>query len=167
MLWSLPSPVRIRLKWWSCRTFAVPSWLVRTDARVYRWDRAGNRDRMFAARNASSVLALSVICVGMLLAGCASTKTVKKDVTITSCTASPTGGHPKAAGTIKNHSGKDSAYTIHVKFKDSSGNDVGDGIAAVAKVDSGTTAHWDTTGSLNAKGPVKCTFGTLLRTAVP
>jgi len=103
----------------------------------------------------------------VLLIGCTSSKTVEKDVTITSCTASPSGGHPTARGTIKNHSGNASAYTVHVNFKDSSGNDVGDGVAVVGKVDSGTTAKWDATGTVNAKGPVTCGLGKLARTAVP
>jgi len=113
-----------------------------------------------------TVLALSLVGVGALV-GCTSSKTVMKDVTITACEASPSGGHPTARGTIENHSGKDSAYTIHVNFKDSSGNDVGDGVAVVGKVKSGTTAKWDATGTVNAKGPVKCELGKLARTAVP
>ena len=103
-----------------------------------------------------------------VLAGCAaSSKTAAKDVKITSCKASPTGGHPTAAGTIHNQSSKASTYSIHVKFKDSSGNGVGDGIAAVAKVDPGTSAQWHVTDALNAKGKVNCELGTVTRAAVP
>ena len=102
-----------------------------------------------------------------MLAGCTSSKTVAKDVTITACKGSPTGGHPTAAGTIRNRSSKSSAYVIHVKFKDSSGNGVGDGVAAVAKVDPGTSARWHVTDALNAKGKVNCELGTVTRTAVP
>jgi hypothetical protein len=105
--------------------------------------------------------------VGGLLAGCTSSKTAAKDVSITSCKAGPTGGHPTADGRILNHSSKSSAYTIHVKFKDSSGNAVGDGAAVVAKVDPDTTAKWHATGTLNAKGPVKCELSSVKRAAVP
>jgi hypothetical protein len=101
------------------------------------------------------------------LAGCSSTDAAKRDVTITACKAGPGGGHPTAAGRVVNHSSKASFYTIHVKFRDNSGNGVGDGVSAVAKVDSGTAAKWDATGSLSAKGPVKCSLGSVTRNAVP
>lgn len=108
------------------------------------------------------------VCLAVALAGCSSdSKSAKKDVTVTACTASPTGGHPKAAGQIVNHSSKSSLYTVHVKFKDASGNGVGDGVAAVAKVDPNTTAKWDATGSVDAKGPVTCALSSVTRTAVP
>jgi hypothetical protein len=108
-----------------------------------------------------------LFAVAMLPACAASSKTAAKDVTITSCKASPTGGHPTAAGTIRNRSSKSSAYTIHVKFKDASGNGVGDGIAAVGKVDPDTSAKWHVTDALNAKGKVNCELGTVTRAAVP
>jgi hypothetical protein len=66
-----------------------------------------------------------------------------------------------------NHSSKSSLYTIHVKFTDSAGNSVGDGVAAVAKVDPGTAAKWHANGSLNANGPVKCTLSSVTRNATP
>jgi hypothetical protein len=113
----------------------------------------------------------SILLVGgsaLLLAaltGCSSSSSAAaKDVTISACTASPTGGHPTATGQILNHSSKSSLYTIHVKFTDSAGNGVGDGVAAVAKVDPGTTATWHVIGTLNAKGPVKCTLSSVTRT---
>jgi len=102
--------------------------------------------------------------ISALAVGCsASGSTAAKDVTITACTASPTGGHPTARGRILNHSSKSSLYTIHVKFADSSGNGVGDGVAAVAKVDPGTTANWSTRGTVNAKGPVTCKLSSVTR----
>ena len=108
------------------------------------------------------------VCLTAAAAGCSSdSKSAKKDVTVTACTASPTGGHPKAVGRIVNHSSKSSLYTVHVKFKDSSGNSVGDGVAAVAKVDPNATAKWDATGTLDAKGPVTCNIASVSRTAVP
>ncbi len=119
------------------------------------------------ARRLFVVVALCV-CVGALFAGCAaSSKTAAKDVTVTACKASPTGGHPTASGAIKNTSSKSSLYTIHVKFKDTSGNGVGEGIAAVAKVDPGTSAKWHVTDALNAKGKINCEIGTVSRNAVP
>jgi hypothetical protein len=113
--------------------------------------------------------AVAALCTASLLAGCgASSKTAARDVKITSCKGSPTGdGHPKAAGTIRNNSSKSSGYTIHVKFKDASGNAVGDGAAVVAKVEPDATAKWDVTGTFNAKGKVNCELRTVARAAVP
>src|ERR1700681_3333008 len=70
--------------------------------------------------------------------------------------AEPDRCHPTASRRIVNHSSKSSLYTIHVKFTDSAGNGVGDGVAAVASVDPGTMAKWTAGGTVNAKGPVKC-----------
>jgi hypothetical protein len=109
-----------------------------------------------------------VTLVALTLAGCAaSNSTAKKDVTITSCTASPSGGHPKVTGTILNHSSKKSFYAIHVKFKDASGNGVGDGVASVASVDSKKTANWHATGTVDAKGALKCELSSVTRTVSP
>ena len=105
------------------------------------------------------LLGICALAVGCSTSG----STAAKDVTITACTASPTGGHPTATGQILNHSSKSSLYTIHVKFTDSSGNGVGDGVAAVAKVDPGTTAKWTASGTVNAKGPVKCKLSSVTR----
>jgi hypothetical protein len=105
------------------------------------------------------LLGISALAVGCSTSG----STAAKDVTITACTASPTGGHPTATGQILNHSSKSSLYTIHVKFTDSSGNGVGDGVAAVAKVDPGTTAKWTASGIVNAKGPVRCKLSSVTR----
>jgi tripartite-type tricarboxylate transporter receptor subunit TctC len=109
----------------------------------------------------------ATVVVVVLLAGCSASATAKRDVTITACTPDPTGGHPTATGRIVNHSSKSSVYTIHVKFTDSAGNRVGDGLAAVAKVDPGTAAKWHATGSVDAKGPLKCTLASVTRNAVP
>jgi hypothetical protein len=114
----------------------------------------------------ASLLIGASVCVVVAIAGCSSA-TAKKDVTITACSASPTGGHPSASGRIVNHSSKSSLYTIHVKFSDSAGNGVGDGLAAVAKVDPGTAAKWQASGSFNAKGPLTCKLSSVTRNAVP
>jgi hypothetical protein len=114
------------------------------------------------------LLAGASACVVTSLTGCSAPgKTAAKDATITACTPSPTGGHPTATGRIVNHSSKSSAYAIHVKFTDSAGNGVGDGLAAVAKVDAGSTANWHANGSLNAKGPLKCALSSVTRTISP
>jgi hypothetical protein len=115
--------------------------------------------RLFAALAAGA-------CMIGALAGCSSSKSAAKDVTITACKASPTGGRPTASGGIVNHSSKSSAYAIHVKFKDPSGNNVGDGVAAVAKVDPDTSAKWDATSTVSHKGAVKCTVS-VTRTVSP
>jgi hypothetical protein len=115
-----------------------------------------------------ALLLLASGCALAVMAGCSTSgSTAAKDVTITACTASPTGGHPTATGKILNHSSKASLYTIHVKFTDSSGNGVGDGVAAVAKVDAGATATWHANGSLNAKGPLKCALASVTRNVSP
>ena len=113
------------------------------------------------------IIAASVSAIAAL-AGCSSSsKSAKKDVTITACTPSPSGGHPTSSGTILNHTSKSSVYTIHVKFKDSSGNSVGDGVAAVAKVDPNTSAKWHADSSLSSKGAVTCSLSSVTRNAVP
>jgi hypothetical protein len=117
-------------------------------------------------RRALTITTAALACLG-LVAACSSSKAATKDVTITACTADPGAGHPTASGTILNHSSKSSLYTIHVKFDDASGNAVGDGVAAVAKVDPGTTANWHLTGSLDAKGPVKCQLSSVTRNLAP
>jgi hypothetical protein len=113
---------------------------------------------------ASSVAVL----LAAALTGCSTSSAVAaKDVTITACTSSSTGGRPTASGRIVNHSSKASLYTIHVKFTDTSGNGVGDGLAAVAKVEAGATANWHATGSLDAKGHVTCKLAAVTRNLSP
>lgn len=108
------------------------------------------------------------VCVVLALGGCSSSSsTAAKDITITACTASPTGGHPTASGRIRNHSSKSSLYAIHVQFIDSAGNKVGDGLAAVAKVAAGKTAKWHADGSVDAKGPLNCKLTSVTRTVSP
>jgi hypothetical protein len=119
--------------------------------------------RVRRRRSAALVLGLFAL---VACAACSSSS-AKKDVSITSCTADPGGGHPKVAGTIHNHSSKASTYAIHVKFDDRSGNGVGDGVSAVGRVESGANAHWDATGTENAKGPVTCSLASVRRTVAP
>jgi hypothetical protein len=116
----------------------------------------------------SILLTGAAVCAIGALTGCAaSSKTAAKDVSITACTASPTGGHPTANGQVDNHSSKASAYTIHVKFKDSSGNSEGDGLGVIAKVGAGSTATWHADGSLSAKGPLTCSLSSVTRNVSP
>lgn len=107
------------------------------------------------------------LCLIAFVAGCSSGSSAAKDVTIAACTASPSGGRPTATGHITNHSSKASIYTVHVKFSDASGNGVGDGFAAVAKVDAGASASWKATGTLDAKGPLRCKLSSVTRNSVP
>jgi type V secretory pathway adhesin AidA len=83
------------------------------------------------------------------------------------CTADASGGNPVASGQINNGTSKASTYIIHVKFKDSAGNGVGDGVATVGKVDAGATATWRAVGSQSAKGPLTCSLASVTRTAAP
>lgn len=113
-------------------------------------------------------LGIASACGVAIVTGCsASGPTAAKDVSITACVASPTGGHPTATGLIVNHSSKTSGYTIQVKFSDTAGNGVGDGLAAVAKVGPGSTATWHANGTVDAKGPLKCTLSSVTRSAAP
>ena len=113
------------------------------------------------------LVATSLLATTILGACSTSGSAAAKDVTITACKAGPSGGHPTATGQILNHSSKASLYTIHVKFTDSAGNGVGDGVAAVAKVDSGARATWHANGTLNAKGPVTCKLSNVTRNVSP
>jgi hypothetical protein len=109
---------------------------------------------------------VAVIVAGactLAFASCSESKSAKKDVKITACQADPGGGKPSASGTIVNHSDKTSRYSVHVKFYDTSGNAVGDGLSAVASVDPDETAKWDTKGSVDAKGPVTCKLDSVTR----
>lgn len=105
--------------------------------------------------------------VACALVSCTSSKTAAKDISVQHCTPDPGGGKPVASGQIDNHSSKASTYTIHVEFDDSSGNRITDGVAAVARVDSGATADWHATGLQDAKGPLKCKLGAVTRTEAP
>jgi len=108
------------------------------------------------------------MCALATLTGCSTSgASASKDVTISACTPSPTGGRPAVSGRLLNHSSKSSLYTIHVKFTDASGNGAGDAVAAVAKVDSGTTANWHASGTVSAKGPLKCALSSVTRNFVP
>ena len=102
-----------------------------------------------------------------VITGCAAGASAAKDVTLTGCQSSPSGGHPVATGRIDNHSGKSSAYAISVTFADAAGNRVSEGGAAVAKVGSGATATWHATGVATAKGPLHCTVANVTRTVAP
>jgi hypothetical protein len=110
-------------------------------------------------------VALTCIALATLAAACSSSGSgAAKDVTVTSCDSSPSGGHPRASGQITNHSSKDSAYVIHVRFTDASGNGVGDGVATVAKVAPSGTASWHADDVTSAKGPVSCKVSSVTRT---
>jgi hypothetical protein len=90
-----------------------------------------------------------------------------KDVTVGACTPDPSGGNPVASGQIHNSTGKASTYIIHVKFVDSSGNAVGDGVATVARVEAHGTATWRAVGTLSARGPLTCPLSSVTRTVAP
>jgi len=111
-----------------------------------------------------SGVAASVVALGLLAACSSSSSPAAKDVALTSCTPSASGGHPTASGQITNHSSKDSAYVIHVKFSDASGNGAGDGVAAVAKVAPGGTASWHADDVTSVKGSVSCKISSVTRT---
>lgn len=102
-----------------------------------------------------------------LLAGCTSSASAKKDVAVTECSASPSGGHPTATGAIVNHTSKASTYVLDVQFIDSAGNKVSEGGASVAKVEAGATATFHVSGLTGAQGPLTCKVGAVTRTVAP
>jgi hypothetical protein len=112
------------------------------------------------------VLVVVGLTVVAFAACSSSSKAAKKDVKITSCKVERSGDRPIARGTITNHSSTPSLYTLHIKFKDSSGNNVADGVTAVAKVDPNTSANWHANASANAKGPLTCSLANVTRTRV-
>jgi len=112
--------------------------------------------------------AAAAIVVAVLAGGCSSSgSAAAKDVTVAACTADPAGGKPKASGQIHNNSSKASTYIIHVKFVDSSGNQVGDGVATVGRVEAAGTANWSALGSQAAHGPLNCPLAGVTRTVAP
>ncbi len=133
--------------------------------------RATTKSRSSASlsRHTSTALAAAVlaIIVSSLLAGCTSSATASKDVTITACTADPSGGRPSADGTINNHSSKASTYIVNVNFYDSAGNQVSQGADTVGKVEAGATATFHLQGLTSAKGPLTCKAGNVTRTQAP
>lgn len=112
--------------------------------------------------------AIAVAIVVPAAASCSSAHTAAdSDVAVTACTADPSGGNPVATGQINNHSSKGSTYIIHVKFRDTAGNGVGDGVATVGKVDAGGTGTWRAVGTQSAAGPLTCALVSVTRTAAP
>jgi hypothetical protein len=102
-----------------------------------------------------------------LAAGCTSSDTAAKDVSISACTADPSGGQPVATGTIVNHSSKASTYAVDISFVDSSGNKVSEGAATVGKVEAGGTAVVHVQGVARANGPLTCRIARVSRTVAP
>jgi len=110
----------------------------------------------------------ATIVVVPMIGGCTKAgSSAAKDVTVTACTADPSGGKPVAGGEIHNTSSEASTYVIHVKFTDAAGNGVGDGVATVAKVDAKGTATWKATGTQSARGPLTCPLASVTRAAAP
>ena len=102
-----------------------------------------------------------------LAAGCTSSSTAAQDVSITACTADPSGGQPAATGTIVNHSSKASTYAVDITFVDSSGNKVSEGAATVGKVEAAGTATIHVQGVARATGPLTCRISRVSRTVAP
>ena len=112
--------------------------------------------------------AMIVLSMPALVGACSKAGgSAAKDVSVGACTADPSGGNPVATGQIHNSTGKASAYVIHVKFVDSSGNTVGDGVATVARVEAHATATWRAVGTLSARGPLTCPLSSVTRTVAP
>ena len=91
----------------------------------------------------------------------------RADVAIQACQPDPAGGKPSASGTIVNGSSKTSNYVIRLKFKDTQGNQVSNGLTAVKSVQPGANATWRLLGSRKANGPVQCEVTGVSRTHLP
>ena len=100
------------------------------------------------------------------LAGCGTSKSTS-DATVSACNADPGGGKPTANGEVRNTSSKSSTFFLRIGFYDTSGNRVAEGVDTVGSVDPGGTGPWNTTGAVDAKGPLTCKVVTLRRTAAP
>jgi hypothetical protein len=120
------------------------------------------------ARKPRLLAAVVALAIPIMVGACsAAGNSVEKDVTVTACTADPSGGKPVASGQIHNNSSKASTYVIHVRFVDAAGNGVGDGVATVGKVEPAATATWKTLGTQSAKGPLTCPLESVTRTVAP
>ncbi len=115
----------------------------------------------------SATAVVSAMLAAPLLAGCSSSKSAAKDVSITACTASASGGRPTADGTVDNHTSKASTYALAISFYDSSGNRVSQGGATLGKVESGSTSTFTAQGLSDAKGPLTCKVSSVTRTVAP
>jgi len=112
-------------------------------------------------------LTLTAVLGVSMLSGCSdSEKDPAGDIRVTGCAADPTGGKPKAEGTIVNNTSKPSAYTLRVKFLDPAGNQVSEATTGVGKVDPGASAIWRLEGGVSARGPLTCQVVNPTRTAV-
>jgi len=112
--------------------------------------------------------AVIVLSIPALVGACSKAGgSAVKDVSVGACIADPSGGNPVATGQIHNSTGKASAYVIHVKFVDSSGQWRGDGVATVARVEAHGTATWRAVGTLSARGPLTCRLSSVTRTVAP
>lgn len=126
------------------------------------------RRRGLLLRVLGSLLLLAVIVavVLVLMIKGTSSKSAAKDVTVTTCLSADS-GRPKASGKILNHSSKTSNYVVRLKFTDTQGNTVSEGLAPVQSVDADKTATWELTGDRGVKGSVQCEITGVSRTHVP
>ena len=129
-------------------------------------DRPRRRGRLLRVVVSLLVLAVIVALVLVLLIKGTSSKSAKKDVTVTACRANGK-GKPTASGTILNHSAKTSNYVIQLAFTDAQGNTVSEGVAPVKSVRANEKATWDLTGDRDVKGSVQCNIAGVSRTHLP
>lgn len=129
-------------------------------------DQQRRRGGLLRALAALLVLAVIAAVVLVLVIRGTSSKSAEKDVTVARCGASG-GGKPKASGKVLNHSSKTSTYVIRLKFTDTQGNTLSEGVAPVGSVGANKTATWELTGDRSAKGSVRCEISGVSRTHVP
>ena len=137
---------------------------------TYREDVVEARPRRSGAFRLVALLVALLVIAAVVVAVVLVTRTsddAKDDVTVGACDADPGGGKPTASGQIVNDSSKTSNYVIRLRFKDSEGNAVSEGVAAVDGVDALQTARWDLTGARSADGPVTCEVTDVSRTHLP
>jgi len=117
-----------------------------------------------------ALLVALVVIAAIVVAVVLATRTsddAEDDVAVATCNADPDGGKPTASGRIVNDSSKTSNYVVRLRFNDSEGNAVSEGVAAVDDVDAGQTAEWELTGARSADGPVTCEVTDVSRTHLP
>jgi hypothetical protein len=137
---------------------------------TYRDDVVEARPRRSGAFRVVALLLALVVIAAVVVAVLLVTRTsddAKDDVTVAACDADPGGGKPTASGQIVNDSSKTSNYVIRLRFNDSEGNAVSEGVAPVGDVEAGATARWELTGARSADGPVTCEVTDVSRTHLP
>ncbi len=124
------------------------------------------RHRLLSTLLVLLLFAVIVAAALVLVVKGTSSKSAMKDVTVTTCRGAAS-SKPTATGQILNHSSKTSTYVVRLKFTDTQGNTLSEGIAPVKSVAAKQTARWDLTGDRQVNGAVQCKITGVSRTHLP